>query len=252
MRSTCGRCVSPARFSRGTKAWPTLPSACRASAAARISLFGSDALKARYLPPVCAGRQIPAFALSEQEAGSDVSAMNTTAVPDGAAHVRIDGMKTWISNGGIADFYVVFARSGEAPGARGISAFVVDADNPGLSVAARIDVIAPHPLATLRFEGCRVPLSHRLGAPGAGFKVAMATLDIFRSTVAAAALGLGRRAQHEALHRAATRQSVRWAAGRSAADAGRTGRQRGGTGCRGPARLPRRLDQGQRRRAHQP
>jgi acyl-CoA dehydrogenase len=127
-------------------------------------------------------------------------------VADGAAHVRIDGMKTWISNGGIADFYVVFARSGEAPGARGISAFVVEADNPGLSVAARIDVIAPHPLATLRFEGCRVPISHRLGAPGAGFKVAMATLDIFRSTVAAAALGLGRRAQHEALHRAATRR----------------------------------------------
>jgi acyl-CoA dehydrogenase len=171
-----------------------------------ISLLGSDALKARYLPSVCAGRQLPAFALSELEAGSDVGAMSTTAVPDGAAHVRIDGMKTWISNGGIADFYVVFARSGEAPGARGISAFVVEADNPGLSIAARIDVIAPHPLATLRFEGCRVPISHRLGAPGGGFKVAMATLDIFRSTVAAAALGLGRRAQHEALHRAATRQ----------------------------------------------
>ncbi len=171
-----------------------------------ISLFGSDALKAAYLPAVCAGRKIGAFALSEQEAGSDVSAISTSAVPDGAAHVRIDGAKTWISNGGIADFYVVFARSGEAPGARGLSAFVVDADTPGLSVSARIDVIAPHPLATLGFDGCKVALSQRLGAPGAGFKVAMATLDIFRSTVAAAALGLGRRAQAEALNRAATRR----------------------------------------------
>ena len=171
-----------------------------------ISLFGSDALKGAYLPGVCAGRKIGAFALSEQEAGSDVSAISTCAVADGAAHVRIDGAKTWISNGGIADFYVVFARSGEAPGARGLSAFVVDADTPGLSIAARIDVIAPHPLATLRFEGCKVPLSRRLGAPGAGFKVAMATLDIFRSTVGAAALGLGRRAQAEALNRATTRR----------------------------------------------
>ncbi|HXQ31664.1 MAG TPA: acyl-CoA dehydrogenase family protein [Steroidobacteraceae bacterium] len=171
-----------------------------------ISLYGSDALKARYLPPVCAGRQLAAFALSEQQAGSDVSAITTTAVPDGSAYVRIDGMKTWISNGGIADHYVVFARTGEAPGARGLSAFVVDADNPGLSIAARIHVIAPHPLATLKFDGCRVPVSQRLGAPGEGFKVAMATLDIFRSTVAAAALGLGRRAQYEALRHAATRR----------------------------------------------
>ncbi len=171
-----------------------------------IALFGSDALKAAYLPAVCAGRKLGAFALSEQEAGSDVSAISTSVVPDGAAHVRIDGAKTWISNGGIADFYVVFARSGEAPGARGLSAFVVDADTPGLSVSARIDVIAPHPLATLGFDGCKVALSQRLGAPGAGFKVAMATLDIFRSTVAAAALGLGRRAQAEALNRAATRR----------------------------------------------
>lgn len=171
-----------------------------------ISLFGSDALKAKYLPPVCDGRQIAAFALSEPEAGSDVSALATTATSDGPAHVRIDGIKTWISNGGIADHYVVFARTGDTPGARGLSAFVVDADMPGLSVGGRIDVIAPHPLATLRFQGCRVPLSNRLGAPGEGFKVAMATLDIFRSTVAAAALGFARRALHEAVERAATRK----------------------------------------------
>jgi len=171
-----------------------------------ISLFGSEALKTQYLPPVCAGLRLAAFALSEQEAGSDVAAMQTTAVPDGTAHVRIDGAKTWISNGGIADHYVVFARTGEAPGARGLSAYVVDADNPGLSVTERIEVIAPHPLASLRFDGCRVPLSHRLGASGEGFKVAMATLDIFRSTVGAAALGLGRRAADEALDRAATRR----------------------------------------------
>jgi acyl-CoA dehydrogenase len=120
--------------------------------------------------------------------------------------VRIDGTKTWISNGGIADHYVVFARTGEAPGARGLSAFMVDADAPGLEIAERIDVIAPHPLATLRFDGCRVPLTQRIGGPGEGFKVAMATLDVFRSTVGAAALGLARRALAEALHRAATRR----------------------------------------------
>ena len=172
---------------------------------ASITLFGSDAIKAKYLPPVCAGRHIAAFALSEPEAGSDVSALATAAAKDGPSHVRIDGMKTWISNGGIADHYVVFARTGEAPGAKGLSAFVVDADTPGLEIAGRIDVIAPHPLATLRFTGCRVPLANRLGGPGEGFKVAMATLDIFRSTVAAAALGLARRAFDEMIDRAATR-----------------------------------------------
>src|SRR6266567_3912716 len=171
-----------------------------------ISLFGTDALKAKYLPPVREGRHIAAFALSEPEAGSDVAALATTASADGPAHVRLDGVKTWISNGGIADHYVVFARTGESPGTRGLSAFVVDADTPGLSVARRIEIIAPHPLATLRFEGCRVPLSHRLGAPGDGFKVAMATLDIFRSTVGAAALGLARRALDEATGRAAQRK----------------------------------------------
>ncbi len=171
-----------------------------------IALFGSVETKARFLPRVAAGEAIAAFALSEPDAGSDAAAIATTAAPDGPAHVRLDGTKTWISNGGIADFYVVFARTGEAPGAKGVSAFVVDADTPGLEIVERIEVIAPHPLATLRFDGCRVPLGNRLGGPGEGFKVAMATLDVFRSTVGAAALGLARRALDEALDRAATRQ----------------------------------------------
>ena len=151
------------------------------------------------------GRKIAAFALSEPEAGSDVAALATTVRPDGNDHVRIDGSKTWISNGGIADFYVVFARSGEAPGARGLSAYVVDADTPGLTVAERIEVIAPHPLATLNFEHVRIPAANRLGGPGDGFKVAMATLDIFRSTVGAAALGFARRALSDMIERANTR-----------------------------------------------
>jgi acyl-CoA dehydrogenase len=170
-----------------------------------ISLFGTSDLKRRYLPPVRDGQAIAAFALSEPEAGSDVAALAMTAKPDGS-HFRLDGEKTWISNGGIADHYVVFARTGEAPGARGLSAFVVDAATPGLSVAERIDVIAPHPLARLSFEGVRVPAASRLGAPGEGFKVAMATLDIFRSTVGAAALGFARRALHETVEHAATRK----------------------------------------------
>ena len=173
---------------------------------ASISLFGSQELKARYLPPVRDGRAIAAFALSEPEAGSDVAALAATAKADGASHLRIDGTKTWISNGGIADHYVVFARTGEGPGAKGLSAFVLDANAPGLSVTERIEVIAPHPLATLRFDGVRVPLANRLGGPGDGFKVAMATLDVFRSTVGAAALGFARRALHETVERAATRK----------------------------------------------
>jgi acyl-CoA dehydrogenase len=171
-----------------------------------ISLYGTPELKQRYLPPVRDGKAIAAFALSEPEAGSDVAAMETTATPDGNSHVRLDGAKTWISNGGIADHYVVFVRSGEGPGAKGLSAFMVDADTPGLSIVERIDVIAPHPLATLKFDGCRVPVTNRLGAPGEGFKVAMATLDIFRSTVGAAALGFARRALHETVEHAATRK----------------------------------------------
>jgi acyl-CoA dehydrogenase len=171
-----------------------------------ITIAGTDELKARYLPRVAKGEAIAGFALSEQDAGSDVAAMSTTATPDGADYVRINGAKTWISNGGIADHYVVFVRTGEAPGARGISAFVVDADTPGLKIAERIEVVAPHPLATLKFEDCRVPLANRVGGAGEGFKVAMATLDVFRSTVAAAALGLARRALDEALERATSRQ----------------------------------------------
>jgi acyl-CoA dehydrogenase len=170
-----------------------------------ISLYGTNDLKRRYLPPVRNGKAIAAFALSEPEAGSDVAAIATTAKLDGN-QFRIDGEKTWISNGGIADHYVVFARTGEAPGAKGLSAFVVDADSPGLNVAERIDVIAPHPLARLEFDGLRVPIANRLGGPGEGFKVAMATLDIFRSTVGAAALGFARRALHETIEHAATRK----------------------------------------------
>ncbi|QOT75031.1 acyl-CoA dehydrogenase family protein [Cupriavidus basilensis] len=169
-----------------------------------ITLAGSDAMRERYLPRVARGEAIAAFALSEPDAGSDVAAMQCRAVQDGD-HYVLDGVKTWISNGGIADFYCVFARTGEAPGARGISAFVVDADTPGLTIAERIDVMAPHPLATLRFENCRVPATARLGEAGQGFKVAMMTLDIFRASVAAASLGFGRAALDEALARATAR-----------------------------------------------
>jgi acyl-CoA dehydrogenase len=170
-----------------------------------ISLFGTDEQKRAWLPRVAAGQAIAAFALSEPEAGSDVAAMQCAAVADAEGYV-LDGEKTWISNGGIADFYVVFARTGEQPGARGISAFIVPAGTPGLSIAERIDVMAPHPLARLRFDGCRVPKSALVGAPGQGFKVAMATLDVFRTSVAAAALGFARRALDEALARAAARK----------------------------------------------
>lgn len=163
-----------------------------------IALAGPDALKRAVLPKVRRGEWLAAFALSERDAGSDVAAMSCAARPDGDSYV-LDGEKTWISNGGIAGVYTVFARSGEAPGTRGISAFVVFPDDPGFSVTERIDVIAPHPLATIRFDGCRIPASRRLGAPGEGFKIAMRTLDIFRASVAAAALGFARRALDEAL-----------------------------------------------------
>ena len=170
-----------------------------------VTLFGSEQNKQEYLTRVGRGEAIAAFALSEPDAGSDVAAMSCSAVLDGD-HYVLNGEKTWISNGGIADMYVVFARTGEAPGARGISAFIVDAGLPGFEIAERIDVIAPHPLARLRFTDCRVPVSKRLGEAGKGFKVAMATLDIFRTSVAAAALGFARRALDEALARATSRK----------------------------------------------
>lgn len=169
-----------------------------------ISLFGSEAQRGHYLPNVAVGKAIAAFALSEAKAGSDVAAMQTEARPD-AGHYVLNGEKTWISNGGIADFYCVFARSEDAPGARGISAFVVDADNPGLAVAERIETIAPHPLARLRFENCRVPASALIGEAGKGFRIAMATLDVFRTSVAAAALGFARRALDETIRHTNTR-----------------------------------------------
>lgn len=170
-----------------------------------ISLAGSPEQRAAWLPRVVRGEAIAAFVLSEPEAGSDVAAMACTARQEGGDYV-LDGEKTWISNGGIADFYVVFARTGEAPGARGISAFIVEAGTPGLEIAERIEVIAPHPLARLRFAGCRVPAGQRIGPAGEGFKLAMRTLDVFRTSVAAAALGFARRALDEALQRATTRR----------------------------------------------
>jgi acyl-CoA dehydrogenase len=163
-----------------------------------IGLSGSDTLKAAIMPKVRSGEWLAAFALSERDAGSDVAAMSCAARKEGDSYI-IDGEKTWISNGGIADIYTLFARTGEAPGTRGISAFVIFPDDPGFSIAERIDVMAPHPLATLRFESCRIPASRLLGAPAEGFKIAMRTLDIFRASVAAAALGFGRRALDEAL-----------------------------------------------------
>ena len=170
-----------------------------------ISIAGSKAQREHYLPRVAAGKAIAAFALSEAEAGSDVAAMATTAELAGNEYV-LNGSKTWISNGGIADFYCVFARTGEEPGARGLSTFIVDADTPGFAVADRIDTIAPHPLATLEFSDCRVPASALVGESGQGFKIAMSTLDVFRTSVAAAALGFARRALDEAVRHTSTRE----------------------------------------------
>ncbi len=170
-----------------------------------IGLSGSEDLRRTVLPKARSGEWIAAFALSEKDAGSDVAAMACAARKDGD-HYVLDGEKTWISNGGIADVYTVFARTGEAPGTRGISAFIVFADDPGFSITERIDVIAPHPLATIRFDNCRIPASRLLGTPGEGFKIAMRTLDIFRASVAAAALGFAKRALDEALAHAKTRR----------------------------------------------
>ena len=172
---------------------------------APVTLYGTDAQKRALLPGVAAGTRIAAFALSEPDAGSDVGAIATTATRDGDGW-RLDGVKTWISNAGLADFYVVFARTGEAPGSRGLSAFVVDATAAGLDALERIDVSAPHPLGTVRLTGCRVGGDALVGALGEGFRIAMATLDIFRSTVGAAALGFARRALDEATARARRRR----------------------------------------------
>ncbi|MCU9838120.1 acyl-CoA dehydrogenase family protein [Ruegeria sp. WL0004] len=170
-----------------------------------ISLFGTPAQQAEWLPLTRSGQAISAFALTEPQSGSDVANSTMTATADGDDYV-LNGEKTWISNGGIADVYTLFARTGEAPGARGLSAFVLPAGLPGFEVVERLEVMAPHPLARLRFSDVRVPKSALLGAPGEGFKVAMAVLDVFRSTVAAAALGFARRALDEALARVTTRQ----------------------------------------------
>ena len=170
-----------------------------------ISLHGTDAQRAQWLPKVASGDAIAAFALSEPNAGSDVAAMSCAARIVGDT-VILNGEKTWISNGGIADFYVLFARSGEAAGSRGISAFILPADAPGLTISERIDLIAPHPLARLTLADCTLPRSALLGMAGEGFKVAMRTLDVFRTSVGAAALGFARRALDEALTRSTTRQ----------------------------------------------
>ncbi len=176
-----------------------------------ISIAGSPELKARYLPRVIAGDAIAAFALSESDAGSDVAALRcrATRTPDG---YRLEGEKTWISNGGIADFYCVFARTSGpdvrpdgTTSAEGITAIVVDAGTPGLSISKRIDTISPHPLATLAFDGCNVSMTQRLGGEGEGFKIAMRTLDVFRTSVAGAAIGFAQRALDEALAHATQR-----------------------------------------------
>ncbi|MFY9316474.1 MAG: acyl-CoA dehydrogenase family protein [Burkholderiales bacterium] len=170
-----------------------------------VSLFGSDRQRQKYLPPVVRGEAIAAFALSEPQAGSDVGAVATSARRAGTDWV-LEGTKTWISNGGLADHYVVFARSGEGPGTKGLSAFMVEAGTPGLQIASRLAVIAPHPMATLKFDACRIPADALIGRPGEGFRIAMATLDVFRTTVGAAALGLARCALDEALARTHSRE----------------------------------------------
>ncbi len=171
-----------------------------------ITLFGSGEQKDSYLPKVASGEKIGAFAISEFGGGSDVAAMKTTAELSGNEYC-INGSKTWISNAGIADFYVLFARTNEAPGAKGISAFIVDSDTPGLSISERINVIAPHPLGTLEFKNCKIPTTNIIGNSGEGFKVAMSTLDVFRTTVGGASLGFARRALDEAIQRSKERHA---------------------------------------------
>jgi acyl-CoA dehydrogenase len=169
-----------------------------------ISLFGTDAQKAAWLPQVASGEAIAAFAMTEPECGSDAANIHMTARREGDEWV-LAGEKTYISNGGIADFYLTFARTGEGEGARGLSAFIVPANSPGLSVVERIEVIAPHPLARLKYDDVRVTAEALIGEPGQGFRIGMETLNLFRVTVGAAALGLAARALHEALGFAETR-----------------------------------------------
>ncbi len=171
---------------------------------APISLFGTPEQRDEFLPPIARGTQIMAFALSEREAGSDVAATATSATRDGGAYI-INGEKTWISNANIADVYIVFART-SPDGAKGLSAFIVPADTPGLRVVEQIDTISPHPLGTLSFQNVRVPANRRVAEEGQGFKIAMATLDIFRATVGAAALGFARRALDECVVHVTSRQ----------------------------------------------
>jgi acyl-CoA dehydrogenase len=178
--------------------------AMQALGAGAISLFGSRDLQTRYLPRVASGAAIAAFAMSEAQAGSDLAAMSTTARRDGA-DIVLDGEKTWISNAGIASHYVVFCRWPEA-GDRGFIALIVDADTPGLRVTEAIDVMAPHPLGTVAFSECRVPADHVIGEPGKGMRVALGTLDLFRTTVGAAALGFSRRAFDDAVAHARRRR----------------------------------------------
>ncbi|TWH36273.1 MULTISPECIES: acyl-CoA dehydrogenase family protein [unclassified Aminobacter] len=169
-----------------------------------ISLFGTPEQQ-RWLEKTRTGKAISAFVLTEPRSGSDVANMEMTATRDGGDYI-LSGEKTWISNGGIADLYCVFARTGEAPGAKGISAFLVPADTLGLKIAERLETIAPHPLARLVFDDMRLPASAMIGKPGEGFKIAMSVLDVFRSTVGAAALGFARRALDETLARVSQRQ----------------------------------------------
>lgn len=170
-----------------------------------ISLFGNEEQKRTYLSAVARGEAIAAFAISEPNAGSDAAALECKAQRDGDYYV-LNGEKCWISNAGIASFYTLFARTGAAPGAKGISAFIVDAASPGLTVGEPPELIADHPISSLRFENCRIPASRRLGDEGQGFKIAMSVLDIFRASVAAAATGFARRALDEALGRATSRK----------------------------------------------
>ncbi len=171
-----------------------------------ISIGGTPEQQQAYLPHVAAGTKIAAFALSEPEAGSDVAAMQLQAQAQADGSYRLNGSKTWISNGGMADFYCVFAKTDPQGGSRGISAFIVDGDNPGLDSSRHIQVMAPHPLSELHFSDCAISAQRQLGTVNAGFKLAMQTLDIFRASVAGAALGMARRALAEAMAHASQRK----------------------------------------------